>query len=140
MLKRFDGPGLKLMNSVRRLALPPVSMLIGTGIGAGCTAFGDTYAGMLLHDAGDSIVVGRFTLGEGVLGQLDDGFIGLGGRSRLPNEPSFTLLRIETSVAFPHSITSLAGDDAQLGCPPLFFFPRELLLFWLRRSSRSSAS
>ena len=72
MLKRFDGPGLKLMNSVRRLALPPVSMLIGTGKGAGCTAFGDTYAGILLHDAGESIVVGRFTLGDGVLGQLEE--------------------------------------------------------------------
>ena len=74
MLKRFDGPGLKLMNSVRRLALSPVSMLDGTGKGAGCTAFGDTYAGTLLHEAGESVVVGRlFALGDGVLGQLEEG-------------------------------------------------------------------
>ncbi len=106
----------------------------------GCTAIGDTYAGMLLHDAGELIVVGLFILGDGVLGQLEEGLIGLGGRSRLPDEPSFTLPRIETSVAFPHSIIPLAGEDAQLGCPPLFFFPRELLLFWLNLSARSSAS
>ena len=48
----------------------------GTGIGAGCTAFGDTYAGILLLDAGESIVVGRFTVGDGVLGQLEEGLIG----------------------------------------------------------------
>ena len=48
-------------------------MLDGTGKGVGCTAFGDTYAGILLLDAGESIVVGRLTVGDGVLGQLEEG-------------------------------------------------------------------